>query len=220
MPADLQAKLHRWTSRRPRHGLARTVFWLAAWFLFVSTLRWLPGTAGGLAAGLQLLLGIVLLMVSIPLVWGLVRRRLLWSLRNKLVLTYLLFGLAPLVMLVILAGVTAYIAAGQFAIHLVDARLQSELNDMSGENAVRENQYGPHAEGRKVRETMTEELPGIDLTLPSWMSERRQRLRRNTSCFVDSASIFRGQANEHIPLGLAPWATSVRRNFLPWHRRR
>ena len=213
MPEDLKAKLYRWASRRPRHGLARTVFWLAAWFLFVSTLRWLPGTAGGLAAGLQLLLGIVLVMVALPLVWGLIRRHLLWSLRNKLVLTYLLFGLAPLVMLAILAGVTAYIAAGQFAIHLVDARIQAELNDMSAENAVRENQIGPHAEGRQVRETMSEELPGVDIVLPSWMSERRQRLHRNTSCFLDSASIFRGQSNKNTPLGLAPWATSVRRNF-------
>ena len=213
MVERIQIKLSEWMSHRPGHGLSRAVFWLTAWFLFVSTLRWLPGTPGGLAAGLQILLGIILILVALPLLWTLVRRRLLWSLRNKLVLTYLLFGLAPIVMLVTLAGVTAYIAAGQFAIHLVDARVQAELNDMSAENAVRENQYGTHAEGRQVRETMAEELPGIDLVLPSWMSQRRQLFRRNTSCFVDGASIFRGQANNHTPLGIAPWAVSVRRNF-------
>ena len=50
---------------------------------------------------------------------------MLWSLRNKLVLTYLLIGLAPVVLFVTLVSVMAYIAAGQFAIHLADIPIAS-----------------------------------------------------------------------------------------------
>jgi sigma-B regulation protein RsbU (phosphoserine phosphatase) len=62
---------------------------------------------------------------------------MLWSLRNKLVLTYLLIGLAPVVLFVTLVSVMAYIAAGQFAIHLADTRLQAELSQIGVENEHR-----------------------------------------------------------------------------------
>src|SRR5260370_21578965 len=62
---------------------------------------------------------------------------MLWSLRNKLVLTYLLIGLAPVVLFVTLVSVMAYIAAGQFAIHLADSRLQAELSQIDVENEHR-----------------------------------------------------------------------------------
>ena len=64
---------------------------------------------------------------------------MLWSLRNKLVLTYLLIGLAPVVLFVTLVLISAYIAAGQFAIHLADTRMQSQLDWLSAENANRED---------------------------------------------------------------------------------
>ena len=207
----ITSRLPAWARRRPRHGLGRAVFWLAAWFLLVSALRWLPGTLGGLAAGLQLLLGIVLVMLAVPLLWGLVRRRLLWSLRNKLVLTYLLFGLAPLVMLVILSGVTAYIAAGQFAIHLVDARARAELNEMSAETSVRESQLDQQVEQREIRDAVLAELPGADFQLPAWMAQRRLRLHRVVSCFLDGSPIFQGSnASRQLPLNLGAWALGGR----------
>ena len=53
---------------------------------------------------------------------------MLWSLRNKLVITYLLIGLAPVVLFVTLVSVMAYVAAGQFSIHLVDSRHSSLLS--------------------------------------------------------------------------------------------
>lgn len=121
-----------WTDRNPPHGPAGVVFWSAVWFGIFSLFRFLPGTAGTLAVVLQVIAAIVLGIVAIPLLLRYTRRHLLWSLRNKLVLTYLLVGLAPVVLLVTLVSVCAYIAAGQFAIHLAEIRLQSRLEELNG----------------------------------------------------------------------------------------
>ncbi len=44
--------------------------------------------------------------------------RVLWKVRNRLILTYLLMGLAPVVMVVTLAAIAAYLLAGQYATDL------------------------------------------------------------------------------------------------------
>ena len=192
-----------WMARRPRRGLARVAFWLVAWFLVLWVLRYLPGTVGGLAAGLQILVGIILFMVGIPLFWTHVRPRLLWSLRNKLIITYVLIGLAPVVLLGTLVLVTAYVAAGQFAIHLVDARVQQELNRMSAENAFRLGQLVPVVESHATSEALTMPLPPEQR--PPGVERFAGSLPRATTCFLDGTSIFQPSANRATPFGMPPW---------------
>jgi sigma-B regulation protein RsbU (phosphoserine phosphatase) len=86
---------------------------------------------------MQLLVGAALIGLAIPLAWRLVHQHLLWSLRNQLILTYLLIGLAPAVLFVTLVAISAYVAAGQFSIHLADSRMHQELDEMGVENAQR-----------------------------------------------------------------------------------
>ena len=127
-----------WRQRRLPRGMAGVVFWLAVWFCVLSTLRLLHGTPGTLGAVLQVMVGTALVATALPMAWRMVRQRLLWSLRNKLVLTYLLIGVAPIVLISTLVLISAYIVAGQFAIHLVDARLQSHLDQVKGLNSLDE----------------------------------------------------------------------------------
>lgn len=195
-----------WLKQRPRKGLSRFAFWLVAWLLALSALRWIPGMIGGLAAGLQLLLAIVLVMVAIPLTWTLVRTRLLWSLRNKLIFTYVLIGLAPVVLIGTLVLVSAYVAAGQFAIHLIDTRVQTELNQMSAENENRLAQLAKVVDGHSTRDAMSVEMPHEERSVS--MDARRAKLRRETSCFLEGTSVFHA-APRHVPLGLPAWATQL-----------
>ena len=120
-------------------GLAGVVFWLGVWFCALFLGHWVHGGFGTFLSILQIFVGIALVCVALPLVWRLVRQHMLWSLRNKLALTYLLIGLAPVVLLVTLAGIFAYVAAGQFAIHLADTRLLAELSQMNVENGDRKS---------------------------------------------------------------------------------
>src|SRR6201996_3200434 len=131
-------------------GLAGVVLWLGIWFCALFLGHWVPGGFGTFLGILQVFVGIALVCLALPLLWRLVRKHMLWSLRNKLVLTYLLIGLAPVLLFLTLAGIFAYVAAGQFAIHLADTRLLAELNQMSVENEHRADLISPQLERRML----------------------------------------------------------------------
>jgi sigma-B regulation protein RsbU (phosphoserine phosphatase) len=72
--------------------------------------------------------------MCIPLLWRWVFGRLLWKVRNRLVVTYLLMGLTPLVLFVSLALILLYIFSGQFAIFAASAEIQAELAHIASTN--------------------------------------------------------------------------------------
>jgi phosphoserine phosphatase RsbU/P len=126
-----------WWKRKPPTGVAGAVFWLALWFALLWLLRETPAGGGALLGWMQVLVGVALIGLAVPLAWRLVHEHLLWSLRNKLILTYLLIGLAPVVLFVTWTTIFAYIAAGQFSIHLADTRMRQELDQLGVSGAVR-----------------------------------------------------------------------------------
>ena len=96
---------------RPPQGLAGAAFWLAVGFVLLWLLNLLPWVKSTLLSWKELLARVLLLTVCIRLGVRYVRRRLLWSLRSKLILTYLLIGLAPVVLFVTLVGFRRQILA-------------------------------------------------------------------------------------------------------------
>jgi sigma-B regulation protein RsbU (phosphoserine phosphatase) len=134
-PASAKHGFRWW--RRPPTGVAGAVFWLALGFGLLWLLRLAPSGRGTLLGLMQLLVGLALISLAVPLAWRLIHQHLLWSLRNKLILTYLLIGLAPFVLVVTFATISAYIAAGQFSIHLADTRMHQQLDQLGVSNASR-----------------------------------------------------------------------------------
>lgn len=118
-------------------GIAGATFWLALWFGLLWLLGLLPGVGGTLLSWMQVLVGVALIGLAVPLAWRMIHKHLLWSLRNKLILTYLLIGLAPVVLFVTLVTISSYVAAGQFSIHLADSRMRQQLEQIGEENANR-----------------------------------------------------------------------------------
>jgi sigma-B regulation protein RsbU (phosphoserine phosphatase) len=199
-------------------GLAGAAFWLGVWFCLLFLARQIPGAFGTFFGVLQIFVGIALVSVGLPLLWRLVRKHMLWSLRNKLVLTYLLIGLAPVVMLLTLAAVFAYVAAGQFAIHLADSRLLAELSQMSTENEHRADLISPRLEHQTIRsaESLEAEIASSrEMDRSTNLDMPRMKLHRETRAFlngapialdpVSAASATRGKT----PFGLPPWATEL-----------
>ncbi len=190
------AMVERW----PPRGMAAVAFWLLVALVGLSVLRFLPGIVGTWCAVLQVLVGLVLLPVGVPVLWQMVRQRLLWSLRNRLVLLYLLVGLAPVVLLVTLVGISAYIAAGQFAIHLAEIRLLGELEQLGGLNALAlatlQQQPAEHAGGE---ETFRWSLP---------FDPQAGVLRHRLDAYVGSVTVpVTGESvGGRSQLGLPPWA--------------
>jgi len=198
----------------PPRGLAGVVFWLAIWFCLFWLLRLIPGSIGTLSGVLQILDGIALAVLAVPVLWRQVHRRMLWSLRNKLVLTYLLIGLAPVVLFVTLVLISSYIAAGQFAIHLADSRVQSQLDWLSSENANLEDRMlaataASKADQRSAAANPAAHAPGDDSAYRQ--DTRNSRLHPEFNAFVDGVSLTPAQAagRDRTPLGLPPWASNL-----------
>ena len=61
-------------------------------------------------------------------------RRMLWGLRNRLIITYVFIGVVPIVLLLAMIGITLYILMGQVATYLVTSELKRR-NELVGDCA-------------------------------------------------------------------------------------
>jgi sigma-B regulation protein RsbU (phosphoserine phosphatase) len=191
--------------------LAGAAFWLAIIFFGFWLLRLIPRVETSALGWLQILAGIALLAIGFPLLVRFIRNRMLWSLRNKLIITYLLIGLAPVILFVTLVTISAYIAAGQFAIHLANSRMQTELDQMStdnsnltiriahGLNTQADSRPGGPFQGPGTPFTVTERAAAAAITSAT--------LRPSLEEFVNGVpQVMPGPVRTNMPLGLPAWA--------------
>lgn len=202
MSVDLKAAWRSWSV------LTRLVALLTTVFLLLWPVSRLQNALGGTARDLWILVGGLLLVCAIP--WGIrqLRMRFLWSLRNKLAITYLLIGLAPVVLFVTLVLISAYVAAGQFAIHLVGQRIQTQLDQMQTENtdcAVHFARVIARPETKVDPHNLDPSLLGLD---------KAEMERGQIAIFIDRlpALLAPEAGMEHSPLGLPAW-TPPREGF-------
>jgi sigma-B regulation protein RsbU (phosphoserine phosphatase) len=118
----------------PKGLLARLAFWLLLVTIVASLGRILHGLAGELFFALSLFSAAALAIVLTPIVWRATVGRFLWKVRNRLIVTYLLMGLAPVVLFLLLACIASYMFLGQFAIFAGSTELDRSLQQMSTEN--------------------------------------------------------------------------------------
>lgn len=93
------------------------------------------GAVGGFFLGWS----IFLLLLDVPflliLFLRVLNRRLLWTVRNRLILTYLLMGLTPVVLFGTLAAIAGYVVAGQYAINTALAAMDEASGQIKGQSA-------------------------------------------------------------------------------------
>jgi len=77
---------------------------------------------------------VIVLFSILAIRW--VKAKALWRLRNRLIVTYVFIGVIPVVMLVVLALLSAYLFAGQFATFVITTALDSELNSLDAANSA------------------------------------------------------------------------------------
>src|SRR5579862_1601672 len=65
-----------------------------------------------------------------------VKAKMLWRLRNRLIVTYVFIGVIPVVMLVVLGLLSFYLFAGQFATFIVTMGLKSDLTSLAAVNST------------------------------------------------------------------------------------
>ena len=78
------------------------------------------------------------------------KARMLWRLRNRLIVTYVFIGFIPLLLLVSLALGSFYLFAGQFATFIVTTGLNSELSSLSAANSAIAHRLAAESQGHSA----------------------------------------------------------------------
>jgi phosphoserine phosphatase RsbU/P len=99
------------------------------------------------------------------------KRRILWRLRNRLIVTYVFIGVIPAVLLIGMTLITLYGLAGQFAIFVVTAEINSQLRSMQSVNAAVANELASRLE--RGDNPAAESLAGLRKRDLAW---RRRRM--------------------------------------------
>lgn len=171
------------------HGMARFAVWALAYGAAlgltdrgtggVPGLLWIIFWASVVAAGFYYLSRLV----------NFVKQRLLWRLRSRLMVTYLFIAVAPVLLIVLLVSLGAFIINGQFAAFLVTSRLRNHFDELQQLNravvleARRSASGTPEAALDRLQAFYVTELspyaesyPGLEITLRVGARERVFRL--------------------------------------------
>ena len=133
-PRQFEVAVFRRLRRDPPEGFFhRAAFWLLVSYLVLSIPGWIPGSIGRFFSGLSIAAFYMLLVACVPLLWRFIGR-LLWKVRNRLVVTYLLMGLTPVVLFVTLALLLLYVFYGQFAIFAANSVVADEIAHIASLN--------------------------------------------------------------------------------------
>jgi phosphoserine phosphatase RsbU/P len=180
---NFEVAVFRRLRREPPTGFAhRAAFWLFLAYFAFSIPGWLPARTGLVFRDLASLDFFLLILLCIPLLWRYIFGRLLWKVRNRLIVTYLLMGLTPVVLFVTLALLLLYVFSGQFAIFATSSVVSEELAHIASKN----NTFAMHIAH------LLDENPGMrGLSLPEAGTEpsEHQFAGLTVSAFHDGKAI-------------------------------
>src|SRR5947209_12152937 len=153
----------------PRSRMARVAWYLLGIDIALFALQKLLGLfhfSYGRSLGEWVsILSFVVIVLFAFLAFRWLRSKLLWRLRNRLIVTYVFIGVIPAVLLMTMAFITIYLFAGQFANFVVTSDLNSRLRSLQAVNAAIANELAARI-GRGQSPT-AESLEGLRRNNPS-----------------------------------------------------
>jgi sigma-B regulation protein RsbU (phosphoserine phosphatase) len=163
------------------HRLARFTAWVAAYGAALWTANRLTRANGGVPGLLWFVFwacAVVSIVYYLARLWRFFRTRWVWRLRRRLAVAYVLIGVVPISLIVVLVLLGAFIINGQFAAFLVVLRLRDHFDEIEQVNRVvlHEARFGgeksPSVLLEKIRNFYVTELidhtksyPGLVITL-------------------------------------------------------
>jgi sigma-B regulation protein RsbU (phosphoserine phosphatase) len=154
----------------PQGRMARLACYLAglAAVLFVleKLLGWFAPRWGEHLDGWVGFLTFLSALLFFVLAFGWVKRRILWRLRNRLIVTYVFIGVIPAVLLFAMGMITLYGLAGQFAVFVVTSEIHSQLRSLEAVNAAVSSELAARLE--RGEKPSAESLAGLVKRDPAW----------------------------------------------------
>jgi sigma-B regulation protein RsbU (phosphoserine phosphatase) len=182
---------------RPTGRLWRWCFWAAIVWCIAVALEYVPAVSS-LAQILSFLSSLIFFVCGIPLLIRWLFSTVLWKVRNRLIVTYLLMALAPIVLFGTLAFMAAYLFSGQFAIFSTTSRMEEELSHLESQNRG----FLAH-----VSQAVTANPSLRSVTIPEYTDglEDASRPGLGVDAFVDGRSLLVLNAPVHAPITLPAW---------------
>jgi phosphoserine phosphatase RsbU/P len=156
-PTEVRQALKRML--RPTSRLGKITLWFGGLALVLQLVAWIArspkGTMLSVWTGLvtYVFIGCLLLRGAR---WA--RQRLLWRLRNRLIVTYVFIGVIPIILLLAMSLLAAYLFAGQFATYVALADLDIELQHLAAANNALAVQYRSLIQGGKLSPQLAAEI--------------------------------------------------------------
>ena len=94
------------------------------------------------------------------------KKKILWRLRNRLIVTYVFIGVTPVVLLVLLGFFAIYLFAGQFANFVVTSEINAQLRSLEAVNAAVGNELAARLERGET--AAAESLTGLRKRDRAW----------------------------------------------------
>lgn len=186
----------------PRTRLAIATVYLAGIEAVLLLLRWLLRLAGASGAASSLngwttFLGwaAFLLLLVLALRW--LRDNVMWSVRNRLIVTYLFIGGVPVTLAVAIALLSGYLVLGDLAIFSAVSEIKAEANRLSASNAVAEEEITRHSTTPEKIANSDTSFPGRSIavvpksSLPGWVRDGF------TGLVSENGHIYLRAANSH-----------------------
>jgi phosphoserine phosphatase RsbU/P len=144
---------------RPRTKLGKTTLWFGGLALLLELLRLITRSpAGTMLSGWAGFVLYIFVACGLFMLFRWVRRRLMWRLRNRLIVTYVFIGVIPIILLVAMGLLAGYLFAGQFATFVASADLQSELQHLESANSSLALQLRSMVRNGSLNERLADEV--------------------------------------------------------------
>ena len=193
--SDVQALVRR--TLHPRTKLGKTTLWFGYLAVGLNILRLIlrPGP-GSLLGGWASFLGYVFVFFGFLMGFRRMRRKLMWRLRNRLIVTYMFIGVIPVILLVVMALLAGFLFAGQFATYVAMSELQSELHHLEATNRSLSYQFRSLARVGKLTPDLAREIASA--------SDENFRHRSVTVWDGDQSFVLVAPGREAIPPAIRP----------------
>jgi len=158
----------------PTTRLARAACYLLGLDLLLFALQRLFGLLkvswGQALGGWVGVLSFLAALLFAVLLYRWLKSKLLWRLRNRLIVTYVFIGVIPVVLVMSMASITVYLFAGQFANFVVTSELDSRLRSLQSVNTAIAHELAAKLEHGQP--AIAESLEGLKRHDPAWASRQ------------------------------------------------
>lgn len=143
----------------PKTKLGRSTLWFGYLALGLNVLRAIfRAPSGTMLSGWATFLSFVFLACAVALGFRYLRQKLMWRLRNRLIVTYVFIGVIPVILLLVMGLLASYLFAGQFATYVAMSDLQSGLQHLEATNRSLATQFRTLAKIGKLNEQLAGEI--------------------------------------------------------------